>query len=83
MGRWEPGHSVGDARGVGVPDPDIVAAAVVEGGAQVPGILAMGGPGSSVVNFFVGYHMHYWWSYGGCIEVKAAVEEFTGLKAEG
>ena len=54
VGRWEPGHGVGDSMGFGVPDPDIVAAVVMEGWAQAPGILAMGGPGASVVNFFVG-----------------------------
>ena len=47
VGLGEPGDGVGDVFSFGGPDPCPVAAVVVEGGADVPRIYCMWGPGGA------------------------------------
>lgn len=78
MFGWEPAESVADASGVGVPNPDSVAAIVAESWANVPGIFAVGCPGATFVRLFMGNHVDARRGQGGCIIVKAAIEELMG-----
>ena len=56
-GGWykgrEPGHGVGDALGSGISGPNSVAAVVVHGGAQIPPMDGMWGPGSADCRFLM------------------------------
>ena len=51
---------------------------IVKGGAEIPGIDGMGGPGVTEDGFFVYQYHEAQWSHRGSIEVVESVEEGVG-----
>jgi hypothetical protein len=69
----EPGDSVGDALGTGLPDPDGVAAIGVEGWAEVPAVEGMRGPGGAIAGLVMDEDSNARWGNRRAIKVKGAV----------
>jgi hypothetical protein len=71
LGR-EPGDSVGDALGTGVPQPDRVATVRIQGRADIPTVEGMGGPSGALGGLVVNEDTDAGRGNGGAVEVKMA-----------
>ena len=61
---------------VGVPHIYFVASVGIKGGANVPSIFAVYGPGFSVLRFLVSYDMHSWRGKWSGVVIERSMEAF-------
>ena len=61
----------------GVNIVDGVAAIVFQGRSNIPAVMAVGRPGSSLLCFVMGYDFDAWWGHRCCLEVKASIQVFV------
>jgi hypothetical protein len=71
---WEPGEGVSDSFMLGSPNVGTIALVAVKGGANVPSVNAMSGPGGALVRLFMDDDVNTRWSNGGTIEIKVAID---------
>jgi hypothetical protein len=71
---WEPGKGVSYSFTLGGPNVGTIALVAVKGGADVPAVDAMSGPGGALMRLFMDDNVDTRWSNGGTIEIKVAVD---------
>lgn len=81
MCRGEQVHCVAVAEAFGVGDVDAVTAIVFEGGADVPAVVAVGCPCTTLVGLDVCNHLDSGWGHWVSLEVVVAMEIFVGREA--